>query len=103
MKSAYIVKYRHGLAGHTMVVALDIDEARREAVSYARFTAACIPNWYKIDDIVESIEPAGDVPLGAWDYGYRSTVQLETHEGFKRMTAKEIIARMQAPDFSKFE
>ena len=80
-----------------------MDEARREAMSYARFTAACIPNWYKIDDIVESIEPAGDVPLGAWGCGYRPTVQLDAREGFKRMTAKEAIARMQAPDFSKFE
>ena len=65
-----------------------MDEARREAMSYALFTTACIPDWYKADDIVESIEPAGDVPLGAWGYGYRPTVQLETHDGFNRMTAK---------------
>lgn len=103
MKSAYTVKYRHGLVGRAMVVASDMDEARREAVSYARFTTACIPDWYKTDDIVESIEPAGDVPLGAWGYGYRPTVQLETREDFKRMTAKEAIARMQAPDFSEFD
>lgn len=102
MKSAYIVKYRHGFGRRAMVVASDMDEARREAVSYARFTTACIPDWYKTDDIVESIEPAGDVPLGAWCYGYRPTVQLETREGFERMTAKEAIARMRAPDFSKF-
>lgn len=101
MKSAYIVKYKHGLAGRAMVVASDMDEARREAVSYARFTTTCIPDWYKTDDIVESIEPAGDVPLGAWGYGYRPTVQIETHEDFKRMTAKEAIARMQVPDFSE--
>lgn len=103
MKSAYIVKYRHGLAGRAMVVASDMDEARREAVSYARFTTACIPDWYKTDDIVESIEPAGDIPLGTRGYGYRPTVQLETHEDFKRMTAKEAIACMQAPDFSEFD
>lgn len=103
MKNAYIIKYKHRLAGHTMVVASDIDEARREAVSYARFTTACIPGWYKIDDIVESVEPVGDVPLGMCGYGYRPTVQLETHEDFKRMTAKEVISCMQAPDFSKFE
>lgn len=86
-----------------MVVASDMDEARREAVAYARFTTACIPYGYKIDDIVESIEPAGDIPLGAWGYGYRPTVQLEAHEDFKRMTAKEVITCMQAPDFSKFD
>ena len=86
-----------------MVVASDMDEARREAMAYARFTIACIPDWYKTDDIIESIEPAGDVPLGAWGYGYRPTVQLETHEDFKRMTAKEVITRMQAPDFSELE
>lgn len=103
MKSAYIVKYRHGLAGHAMVAASDMDEARREAVSYARFIMTYIPDWYKTDDIVESIEPAGDVPLGAQGYGYRSTVQLEEHEGFKRMTAKEAIACVQTSDFSKFE
>lgn len=103
MKNTYIVKYRHGLVGRAMVVASDMDEARREAVSYARFTTACIPYGYKTDDIVESIEPAGDVPLGAWGYGYRPTVQLETHEDFKRMTAKEVIARMQAPDFSELD
>ena len=80
-----------------------MDEARREAMSYARFTTACIPDWYKADDIVESIEPAGDVPLGAWGYGYRPTVQLDAHEGFKRMTAKEAIARMRAPDSSESE
>lgn len=71
-----------------MVTALDMDEARREAMSYARFTTACIPVWYKIDDIVESIEPAGDVPFGARGYGCRPTVQFETHEDFKRMAAK---------------
>lgn len=103
MKNAYIVKYKGGLAGRAMVAASDMDEARREAVSYARFTTACIPDWYKTDDIVESIEPAGDVPLGAWGYGYRPTVQLETREDFKRMTAKEAIACMQAPDFSEFD
>ena len=65
-----------------------MDEARREAMSYARFTTACIPNGYKTDDIVESIEPAGDVPFGARGYGCRPTVQLETHEDFKRMAAK---------------
>lgn len=86
-----------------MVVASDMDEARREVVAYARFTTASIPDWYKTDDIVESIEPAGDVPLGTWGYGYRPTVQLETRDDFKRMTAKEVIARMQAPDFSEFE
>lgn len=103
MKSAYIVNYRHNLAGRAMVVASDMDEARREAVAYARFTTACIPDWYKTDDIVESIEPAGDIPLGAWGYGYRPTVQLETHDGFNRMTAKEVIARMRAPDSSESE
>ena len=86
-----------------MVAASDMDEARREAVSYARFTTACIPDWYKTDDVVESIEPAGDVPLGAWGYGYRPTVQLETHDDFKRMTAKEAITRMTALDFSEFD
>ena len=80
-----------------------MDEARREAMSYALFTTACIPDWYKADDIVESIEPAGDVPLGAWGYGYRPTVQLDAHEGFKPMTAKEAITHIQAPNFSKFE
>lgn len=103
MKSAYIVKYRHGLCGRAMVVASDMDEARREAVSYARFTTACIPDWYKTDDIVESIEPAGDVPLGAWGYGHRPTVQTESHEDFKRVMAKEATARVQVPDFSKFD
>ena len=103
MKSAYIVNYKHNLAGRAMVVASDMDEARREAVAYARFTTACIPDWYKTDDIVESIEPAGDIPLGAWGYGYRPTVQLETHDGFNRMTAKEAIACIQTPDFSKFD
>lgn len=103
MKSAYIVNYKHNLAGRAMVVASDMDEARREAVAYARFTTACIPDWYKTDDIVESIEPAGDIPLGAWGYGYRPTVQLETHDGFNRMTAKEAIARMRAPDSSESE
>lgn len=101
MKNAYTVKYRHGLAGRAVVAASDTDEARREAVSYVRFTTACIPGWYKTDDIVESVEPAGDVPFGAWGYGCRPTVQLETQEGFRRTTAKEAIARMQAPDFSK--
>ena len=80
-----------------------MDEARREAMSYARFTTACIPDCYKADDIVESIDPAGDVPLGTWGYGYRPTVQLDAREGFRRMTAKDAIARMRAPDFSKFE
>ena len=72
-------------------------------MSYALFTTACIPDWYKADDIVESIDPAGDVPLGAWGYGYRPTVQLDAREGFRRMTAKDAIARMRAPNFSKFE
>lgn len=103
MKSAYIVKYKHGLCGRAMVVASDMDEARRKAVSYARFMTACIPDWYKTDDIVESIEPARDVPLGTWGYGYRPTVQLETHEDFKRMMTKEAIARTQASDFSEFD
>lgn len=103
MKSAYIVNYKHNLAGRAMVVASDMDEARREAVAYARFTTACIPDWYKTDDIVESIEPAGDIPLGAWGYGYRPTVQLETHDDFNRMTAKEAIARMRVPDSSESE
>lgn len=88
MKNIYIVKYRHGLVGNAMVAASDMDEARSEAVSYARFKTTCIPAWYKIDDIVESIEPAGDVPFGARGYGCRPTVQLETHEDFKRMAAK---------------
>ena len=88
MKNTYIVKYRHGLVGNAMVTALGMDEARREAVSYARFATACIPERYKIDDIVESIEPAGDVPFGTRGYGCRPTVQLETHEDFKRMAAK---------------
>ena len=86
-----------------MVVATDMDEARREAISYARFTTACIPSWYKTDDIVESIELTKDIPLGEWSYGYRSTVQLDAHEGFKPMTAKEAITHIQAPNFSKFE
>jgi len=72
-----------------MVVASDMDEAMREAVSYAKFTTACIPDWYKADDIVESIEPAGDVPLGAWGYGYRPTSQFESHEELARRFAKE--------------
>lgn len=103
MKSAYTVKYKHGLVGRAMVVASDMDEARREAISYARFTTACIPSWYKTDDIVESIELTKDIPLGEWSYGYRSTVQLDAHEGFKPMTAKEAITHIQAPNFSKFE
>ena len=103
MKNAYIVKYKHGLAGRAMVAASDIDEARREAVAYARFITAYIPDWYKTDDIVESIEPAGDVPLGAQGYGYRPTVQLETHEDVKHMPAKEIVACKQASDFSELE
>ena len=101
MKSAYIVKYKHGLVGRALVVASDMSEACREAISYARFTTACIPNCYKTDDIVESIDPAGDVPLGAWGYGYRPTVQLDAREGFRRMTAKDAIARMRAPDSSE--
>ena len=88
MKSAYIVKYKHGLVGRALVVASDMSEARREAISYARFTTACIPNGYKTDDIVESIEPAGDVPFGARGYGCRPTVQLKTHEDFRRAAAK---------------
>ena len=71
--------------------------------NYSAGTGKCIPDWYKTDDVVESIEPAGDVPLGAWGYGYRPTVQLETHDDFKRMTAKEAIARMTALDFSEFD
>ena len=98
MKNTYIVKYRHGLVGNAMVTASDMDEARREAVSYARFTTACIPVWYKINDIVESIEPAGDVPFGMRGYGCRPTVQLETHEDFKRMAAKN-----KAKDAAKTE
>lgn len=103
MKSTYTVKYRNGIAGKAMVVASDVDEARREAVSYARFTTECVPDWYGIDDIVESVEPAGMAATGAAEYGYRPVVQLEARDGFKRMTAKEAIANMQAPDFSKLD
>jgi len=78
MKTPYIVKYRHGLAGRAMVVASDLDEARREAVAYARYTTTCIPDWYRTDDVVESVEPAGDVPLGSPGYGYRPVSQFET-------------------------
>ena len=101
MKSAYIVKDKHGLVGRALVVASDMDEARREAISYVRFTTACIPNGYKTDDIVESIELTEDLPLAAWGYGYRPTVQLDAREGFRRMTAKDAIARMRAPDSSE--
>lgn len=103
MKNAYIVKYKYGLAGRAIITASDTDEARREAVACARFTTACIPDRYKIDDIVESIEPAGDVTPGASGYECRPAVQLEARDGFKRPTAKDVIMTMQAPDFSKFD
>lgn len=74
-KNVYIVRYRHGLAGKAMVVASDVDEAKREAVAYARFAVMCIPEDFGVDDVVESVEPAGEIPLGAAGYGYRPTVQ----------------------------
>jgi len=101
MKNTYIVKYKRGIAGRTMVSASDLDEAAREAVSHARFITGCIPVDHKAEDIIDSIEPAGDIPFGAFGHECRPTVQLGPGENFSPMTAKEAVANMQAPDFSE--
>lgn len=78
MKNVYIAKYRHGISGKALVAGDNLEDAKREALAYARFAAMCIPADFEVDDVVESVEPAGDVPLGAAGYGCRRVSQTDT-------------------------
>jgi hypothetical protein len=95
-KNVYLVKFAKGLLGEAKVVAKDEAEARREALATCRFHCGCTPDWYTADDVVESVEPAETA--GGW--GLRQAVELDEDE-FRPDTAKDVIAAMQAPDFSK--
>ena len=100
MKNVYVVSFKGGVSGRATVAADGLDEAKREAAAYARMVTSCIPDEYGLDDIVASVEPAGETPLGAAGFGSRPAVQLEPKDGFIRETAKDVLAAMAAPDFS---
>lgn len=78
MKHIFVVKYRHGLLGESTVVASDMAEARREAIATCRFFTACIPDGFRFEDIVESIEQAGpNATVGGFGRQSRATVQYK--------------------------
>ena len=77
MKKPYIVSYKCGLMGKSVVFASDRVEAIKEAIAFCRFRSMNIPEEFGPKDIIESITEAPNT-IKINDYQTRPVVEKMT-------------------------